>query len=46
MTAGDVPFCAEAWRYKGPAAQSQLRYDYVEGTESTPVGYLEGIFVT
>ena len=27
-------------------AQSQLRYDYVEGTESSPVGYLEGIFVS
>lgn len=26
-------------------AQCQLRRDYVEGTESTPVGYLEGIFV-
>ena len=26
-------------------AQSQLRYDYVEGTESSPVGYLEGVFV-
>ena len=26
-------------------AQCQLRHDYVEGTESTPVGYLEGIFV-
>lgn len=23
----------------------QLRYDYVEGTKTTPVGYLEGIFV-
>ena len=22
-----------------------MRYDYVEGTETTPVGYLEGIFV-
>ena len=22
-----------------------LRYDYVEGTESSPVGYLEGIYV-
>lgn len=22
-----------------------LRHDYVEGTESNPVGYLEGIFV-
>ena len=27
-------------------AQCQLRRDYVEGTESSPVGYLEGIFVT
>jgi aminoglycoside 6'-N-acetyltransferase I len=26
-------------------AQCQLRMDYVEGTESSPVGYLEGIFV-
>lgn len=26
-------------------AQAQLRYDYVEVTESSPVGYLEGIFV-
>lgn len=26
-------------------AQCQLRYDYVEGTKSSPVGYLEGIFV-
>ena len=26
-------------------AQCQLRYDYVEGTSSSPVGYLEGIFV-
>jgi len=26
-------------------AQCQLRYDYVEGTESSPVGYLEGVFV-
>lgn len=26
-------------------AQCGLRRDYVEGTESTPVGYLEGIFV-
>ena len=27
-------------------AQCQLRQDYVEGTESSPVGYLEGIFVS
>lgn len=26
-------------------AQCQLRRDYVEGTHSTPVGYLEGVFV-
>ena len=26
-------------------AQCSLRKDYVEGTESSPVGYLEGIFV-
>lgn len=26
-------------------AQCQLRTDYVEGTETSPVGYLEGIFV-
>ena len=27
-------------------AQCQLKHDYVEGTESSPVGYLEGIFVS
>lgn len=26
-------------------AQCQLRYDYVEGTQTSPVGYLEGIFI-
>lgn len=26
-------------------AQCQLRHDYVEGTDLSPVGYLEGIFV-
>lgn len=26
-------------------AQCQLRMDYVEGTETSPVGYLEGIFI-
>ena len=26
-------------------AQCQLRHDYVEGCETSPVGYLEGIFV-
>ena len=29
----------------GGFAQCGLRTDYVEGTESSPVGYLEGIFV-
>ena len=27
-------------------AQCALRHDYVEGTQSSPVGYLEGIFVS
>ena len=27
-------------------AQCQLRHDYVEGTKRSPVGYLEGIFVS
>lgn len=26
-------------------AQCQLRFDYVEGTQTSPVGYLEGIFI-
>lgn len=26
-------------------AQCQMRYDYVEGTDSSPVAYLEGVFV-
>ena len=26
-------------------AQCSLRYDYVEGTKTSPVGYLEGIFI-
>ena len=30
---------------EGGFAQCQLRHDYVEGTESAPVGYLEGIYV-
>ncbi len=28
------------------AAQCGLRHDYVEGTSSSPVGYLEGIYVS
>lgn len=26
-------------------AECRLRHDYVEGTQTTPVGYLEGIFI-
>lgn len=26
-------------------AQCQLRHDYVEGTDSSPVGYLEGVYI-
>jgi aminoglycoside 6'-N-acetyltransferase I len=26
-------------------AQVSLRYDYVEGTQTSPVGYLEGIYI-
>lgn len=36
------------WREGGrweAFAQCQLRHDYVEGCETSPVGYLEGIFV-
>ncbi len=36
------------FRAEGKAAgfaQCQLRHDYVEGTETSPVGYLEGIYV-
>lgn len=27
-------------------AQCQLRHDYVEGCDTSPVGYLEGVYVT
>lgn len=41
--------CALYLAYQGDQpigfAQCQLRHDYVEGTDSSPVGYLEGIFV-
>ena len=44
-----LPECAVFIMYSGDVpigfAQCQLRHDYVEGTESSPVGYLEGIFV-
>lgn len=36
-----------AWEGESAAAfaQCQLRHDYVEGTDSSPVGYLEGVYV-
>ena len=46
MTAGESIFflAYEADTAVG-FAQCQLRHDYVEGTENSPVGYLEGIYV-
>lgn len=38
-------FIAEDMKKTVGFAQCQLRHDYVEGTETSPVGYLEGIFV-
>ena len=42
---GSVVFLAEENDVPVGFAQCQLRHDYVEGTERSPVGYLEGIFV-
>ena len=41
-------FFPEGLKEIGPRAFAQcgLRYDYVEGTDSSPVGYLEGVFVS
>lgn len=39
-----VFLCEQAGEAVG-FAQCQLRHDYVEGTETSPVGYLEGVFV-
>lgn len=38
-------FLAEADGEAIAFAQCQLRHDYVEGCETAPVGYLEGVFV-
>ncbi len=45
IEAGGAVFLA--WRDGEPIgfAKCGLRHDYVEGTESSPVGYLEGIYV-
>lgn len=39
--------CFLAFEEETPAgfAQCQLRHDYVEGTEGSPVGYLEGVYI-
>lgn len=42
---GGVVFLAGATGEVVGFAQCQLRHDYVEGTDTSPVGYLEGIFV-
>lgn len=39
-----VFLCEQAGQAVG-YAQCQLRHDYVEGCETSPVGYLEGVFV-
>lgn len=46
MTSGESVFFL-AYEEDKPVgfAQCQLRHDYVEGTETSPVGYLEGIYV-
>lgn len=46
MTAGESVFFL-AFDGETPVghAQCQLRHDYVEGTETSPVGYLEGMYV-
>lgn len=47
LVSKDDAVCFIAFADNRPVAfaQCQLRYDYVEGTDSSPVGYLEGIFV-
>lgn len=39
-----IVLCFEEGQAAG-FAQCELRRDYVEGTESSPVGYLEGIYI-
>lgn len=40
-----VVFILEVNGAGGGFAQCQLRHDYVEGTDSSPVGYLEGVYI-
>lgn len=48
LVTNDDAVCFIKWVDDKPIAfaQCQLRRDYVEGTDSSPVGYLEGIFVS
>ena len=47
LTASDEAACFLAWNVNQPIgfAQCQLRHDYVEGCDTSPVGFLEGIYV-
>ena len=47
LTASDEAACFLAWDAIQPIgfAQCQLRHDYVEGCDTSPVGFLEGIYV-
>ena len=45
LETGGVLFFAVENGIPAGFAQCQLRHDYVEGTEHSPVGYLEGIYV-
>ena len=47
LTASDEAACFLAWNDNKPIgfAQCQLRHDYVEGCDTSTVGFLEGIYV-
>lgn len=45
MAGAEAVFLAEEDGRPIGFAQCGLRHDYVEGTDSSPVGYLEGIYV-
>lgn len=45
VSRGGAIFLAEEDGVAAGFAQCQLRRDYVEGTSSSPIGYLEGIYV-
>ena len=48
LVANDEAACFITYVDDKPIAfsQCQLRHDYVEGTDSSPVGYLEGVFAS